>query len=153
MSYPVFQIPLPVGLMYVCHDRWRDFQHRLDPEDLGYLSHKGAFELPFARLHNELLHADVKYVYPYLPILDLHPFLDSMHTNDTGEPVSVLLPQAVIFTAAAYVDVELLKQAGYQSRKEARKAYFERVRLLYTFSVETDKLSRIQALLHMTLWI
>jgi len=57
-----------------------------------------------------------------------------------------------MFAGTAFVDVEYLRMAGYTTRKSARKAFFQKARVLYDFDYEIDRVSLVQALLLMTYW-
>ncbi|KKA20995.1 hypothetical protein T310_4975 [Rasamsonia emersonii CBS 393.64] len=57
-----------------------------------------------------------------------------------------------MFAGTAFVDIKHLRAAGYPNRKAARKAFFQRARLLYDFDYEVDRISLVQALLLMTYW-
>jgi hypothetical protein len=57
-----------------------------------------------------------------------------------------------MFTAIAYANMGALTTAGYATRREARKAFFGRVKLLYDFEYEIDRITVVQTLLHMTFW-
>ncbi|KAK8035355.1 cutinase transcription factor 1 beta [Apiospora rasikravindrae] len=102
---------------------------------------------------NALLRAYVEYVHPYMPLMELHDFLAAINSTDGlyGQ-ISLFLYHAVMFASTAYVDVKYLKEAGYSSRKAARKAFFQKTRLLYDFDYESDRLILVQALLLMTYW-
>ncbi|KAK4203822.1 fungal-specific transcription factor domain-containing protein [Triangularia verruculosa] len=125
----------------------------VSPEDLDYLRAKKALTLPHPQLQNALLKAYVEYVHPYMPVMDVHPFLDAINdqTGQSGK-ISLLLYQAVMFVATAFVDEALLKADGYQDRREARKAFFSKTRVLYDCDTELDRLHLVQALLMMTYW-
>ncbi|KAL2023887.1 hypothetical protein VTK56DRAFT_664 [Thermocarpiscus australiensis] len=126
---------------------------RIALEDRQFLLQKGAFTLPNLRLQNALLRAYVEYVHPYMPVMELHEFLNAInHRDGASGQVSLILYQAVMFVATAFVDEGILKDAGYPSRKDARKTLFARTRLLYDFDYETDRLVLVQALLLMTYW-
>lgn len=104
---------------------------RIAPEDVEYLKLKGALTIPEESLRNELLRAYVKWVYSSLPVLDLHSFLEAVATNDPDANLSLLLFQAVMFAGTAFVDIRHLKAAGYNTRREARKAFFHNARVSY----------------------
>lgn len=108
--------------------------------------------LPPIELRDQLLRVYMQFVYPYLPVIDLSAFLESIDRAGVGETISLSLLQAIFFTASAFVNMDLLSQAGFQTRSEARRTFFGRVRVLYIFSFETDRISLIQILLHMTHW-
>ncbi|RKK89897.1 Cutinase transcription factor 1 beta [Fusarium oxysporum] len=99
-------------------------------EDVRYLRSKGALSVPSVPLQSALLQAYVEYVNPYMP-LELFPFLNAINAGDgRAEKVSLLMYQAVMFAATAFVDIELL----------------------YNFDCEPNQLVVVQALLLMTYW-
>lgn len=121
-------------------------------EDLKYLQKKGAFIIPETRLRNELLRCYVQYVHPYLPLIDLRDFLATIQKNEPADNLSLLLFQAVMFVATAFIDMSYLTAQGYVTRKAARKAFFHRIKLLYDFDYEADRITIVQAALLMTYW-
>nr|KAK5448417.1 hypothetical protein LTR18_001505 [Exophiala xenobiotica] len=125
---------------------------RIVPEDLEYLQRKGAFIIPEPGLRNELLRCYVQYVHPYLPLLDLQDFLATIAKDQATDTVSLLLFQAVMFAGTAYIDMRYLVAQGYVTRKAARKAFFQRVKLLYDFDYEVDRITIVQSVLLMTYW-
>jgi hypothetical protein len=136
-SLPLYIKPLPT---------------KLDPEDLAYLERKGALSIPPETLRNELLRNYVEFVYPSMPLLNIHDLVATIDRNDGIQPISLLLFQAIMFSAIATVDMRFLTAAGYDSRRDARRDFFQRTRLLYDFDVEIDRISLIQSLLMMTYW-
>ncbi|KAH8690839.1 putative C6 transcription factor [Talaromyces proteolyticus] len=136
----------------VLPDYIRGLPQRLQRDDVEYLSAKGALTIPDTTLRNELLKAYIHYVHPYMPLLDLEEFLQVIARNDGIHRMSLLLFQAVMFAGTAFVDNEHLVNAGYSSRKVARKVFFQRARLLYDFDYEVDRISLVQSLLLMTYW-
>lgn len=103
---------------------------RISSEDRYYLLQKQVLTLPHLRLQNALLKAFVEYVHPYMPLLELHDFLKVINdrTGAAGK-VSLFLYHAVMFAATAFVDEALLKEAGYPSRRDARRVFFSRTRV------------------------
>uniref|UniRef100_A0A093V4N4 Cutinase transcription factor 1 beta n=1 Tax=Talaromyces marneffei PM1 TaxID=1077442 RepID=A0A093V4N4_TALMA len=85
-----------------------------------------------------------------LPVLDLHSFLEAVARNDPDANISLLLFQAVMFAGTAFVDLRHLQAAGFKTRREARKAFFNNARLLYAFDYEDDRIAIIQSILLMT---
>jgi hypothetical protein len=114
-EWPLFIKPIP---------------ERISSEDRYYLLQKQVLTLPHMRLQNGLLKAFVEYVHPYMPLLELHEFLKVVNdrTGSAGK-VSLFLYHAVMFSATAFVDESLLKEAGYESRRDARRAFFSRTRV------------------------
>ncbi|KAL1306656.1 hypothetical protein AAFC00_005330 [Neodothiora populina] len=121
-------------------------------DDIAYLVKKGALTLPSPPLRNALLECFMRFVHPYMPLLDLHDLLDTIERNDENTAISLLLFQAIMFASTASVDIKYLKAAGYMTRRDARRDFFQKTRLLYDFDYETDRISLIQALLLMTYW-
>ena len=108
-------------------------------DDVDYLWRIGAFSIPEKPLLNELLASYTEFVHPSMPVVDLHGFLRMINRNE-GEPISLILFQAIMFIASAFVDVTYLCAAGFTSRKAARKALYERAKVcnrLSSFEITT----------------
>lgn len=125
---------------------------KLDSDDIAHLERKGALTIPNQQLRDELLRNFVEFVHPFMPLLNVHDLVATIDGNDGSQPVSLLLFQAIMFSAIATVDIRYLKSAGYASRRDARREFFQKTRLLYDFDVEVDRISLIQSLLLMTYW-
>lgn len=86
--------------------------------------------MPSTPLQNGLLQSYVEYVHPYMPLMDLHGFLNIVNRRDgLNGQTSLLLYQAMMFSATAFVDMKYLREAGYATRKAARKAFFQKTRV------------------------
>ncbi|KAF2145775.1 uncharacterized protein K452DRAFT_265099 [Aplosporella prunicola CBS 121167] len=124
---------------------------RIGPDEIAYLEKKGALSIPSPDLRTELLRAYVEFVHPYMPLLDLHEFLLTVdHQDGSFGKTSLILFQAVMFAGSAFADMKQLRRAGFANRKEARKDFFQKTRLLYDFDYESDRVSLVQALLLLT---
>ncbi|CAK3958923.1 Cutinase transcription factor 1 beta [Lecanosticta acicola] len=141
-TMPAYSLP-----MYI-----KPLPSKLNPEDILYLEKKGALAIPSQQLRNELLRNFVEFVHPNMPLLDVHDLVTSIDRDDGAAPVSLLLLQAIMFSAIATVDIRHLKAAGYTTRRDARRDFFQKTRLLYDFDVEIDRISLIQSLLLMSYW-
>ncbi|KAL4864355.1 hypothetical protein BDV12DRAFT_176357 [Aspergillus spectabilis] len=153
LGYHVPTLPDPVGS--ICHSTLPLFIRKLPSlldEDVDYLARKGVFDLPYERLQNELLKTFVLHVHPYLPVLNLPAFLETIANNDDHSPISLLLFYAVMFSSIAFIDPEHIHRAGYPSRRAARREFFQKARVLYDFDVESDRIVLIQSVLLMTYW-
>lgn len=108
----------------------RPLPTKIASDDVSYLQTKGALTLPSVALQNALLQAHVEFVHPYMPLMDIHPFLSIVHNRDgfNGQ-TSLLLYHAVMFSGVAFVDMKRLREAGYSTRKAARKAFFQKTRV------------------------
>ena len=143
------------------------FPRHLSATDITYLRFRDALTLPSESLQVELLKVYVEYVHPSIPLLDLEEFLSSVKYGYDAldgqrgrgnereyalkRQTPLLLFQAVMFAGVAFAPLKSLKDAGYQSREDAKQIFFARVRLCYDFDTCTDRQSIIQALLLMTL--
>lgn len=130
----------------------RSLPRHIKAEDLDYLAKKNALTIPEGELRAELLRNFIQYVHPFMPVVDLDDLLTPMAQPGQGKPVSLLLFQAVMFVSATFLSAESVQKAGFQSCKAARKAFFQRARLLYGLDCETDRLTLIQSLLLMSFW-
>lgn len=103
---------------------------RIGPDEVAYLEKKGALTVPTGKLRNELLKAYIDYVHPYMPLLDLYDFVMIVESgNGTLGRISLILFQAVMFAGCAFVDMSHLHAAGYLTRKEARRDFFQKTRV------------------------
>lgn len=103
---------------------------RIGPDEVAYLELKGALALPNTLLRNQLLQAFVEFVYPYMPLLKLNEFLSTVDAADGSRgKISLILFQAVMFAGSAFADMRDLRVAGYLTRKEARKDFFQKTRV------------------------
>ncbi|EME49111.1 C6 transcription factor-like protein [Dothistroma septosporum NZE10] len=141
-TMPTYSLPLYI----------RPLPPKLDPQDIVYLEKKGALTIPAPGLRDELLKSFVEFIYPYMPLLNVHDLVATIDRNDGTSSVSLLLFQAIMFSGIATVDIRYLKSAGYATRRDARRDFFQRTRLLYDFDIEIDRISLIQSLLLMTYW-
>ncbi|RFU34800.1 hypothetical protein B7463_g1529, partial [Scytalidium lignicola] len=129
----------------------KPLQGQVATEDIEYLHQRGALTIPDPELRNALLQGFTEYVYPYMPMLDLKDFVDIINQGDGNNGlVSLLLFQAVMFAGSAFIDMKHFSNAGYDIRRVARAALFQKVRLLYEFDSEPCVISQIQSLLLMT---
>jgi hypothetical protein len=87
-----------------------------------------------------------------MPLLNFHEFIQVVDQNDGSQTISLLLFQAMMFAGVATVDMRFLKAAGYATRRDARRDFFQKTRVLYDFDYEVDRISLIQSLLLMTYW-
>lgn len=103
---------------------------KIAPEDVKYLYSKGALTLPPLELQNALIRAFIEYVYPYMPLLERGAFLNTVNSRDglCGQ-VSLFLFQAIMFSGTAFVEAKYLREAGYTSRRAARRAFFQKTRV------------------------
>jgi hypothetical protein len=149
---PLVEEPRPI-LKHKLPDYLKPLPARMTSLDIDFLYAKGALTLPGPVVRNALLQAFLEYVHPYMPLVELQDLLRIIHEgNGESGQISLLLFQAIMFAGTAFVDMEFLRLAGYAHRKAARKAFFQRARVLYDFDYEIDRVSLVQSLLLMTYW-
>lgn len=103
---------------------------RMTSDDISYLYKKGALTTPDISFRNELLRSYIEHVHPYMPLLDLHEFLRIIDQGDgINGKASLIVFQAVMFAGAAFVDMVHLSNAGYSTRKAARKSFYQKARV------------------------
>lgn len=99
-------------------------------EDVEFLQQKGALTIPDTTLREALVQAYLEHVHPLLPVINIEDFVESLiEENEFNLKISLLFLQAVMFAGSAYVDWNLLAEAGFKSRKEARETLYQRVRV------------------------
>lgn len=125
---------------------------RLGNDEITYLQNKGALSIPNIELRNELIRCYAEVIHPFMPLLDLHDFVATVDCHDGSKQMGLLLFQSVMFAGVASVDMRHLENAGYSSRRDARRDFFNKTRLLYDFDLEADRIPLIQSLLIMTYW-
>ncbi|KAH0524367.1 hypothetical protein TsFJ059_006891 [Trichoderma semiorbis] len=160
--YPFFRSFAPdsqPSLLAVSQDPRRlsgSIKHsRLDEEDIQYLKRKGALSLPPKGVMDEFISNYFQLFHPFFPIIDKSSFLATYYRSDRGaasltQGPSILLLQNILFTASATVPINVVRDAGFTTRKEARIALHKRARYLYDFDFESDNITNIQALLLMS---
>ena len=104
----------------------------LDANDVIYLDRKGALTTFGRKPLTDMLRCFAEFVYPFMPIVDLRSFLEPLTSKNPGGRISLMLLHAVMYTAAAFVDEEILKDEGYGTRRAARRALFEKAKVLST---------------------
>ncbi|KAF4634526.1 hypothetical protein G7Y89_g3578 [Cudoniella acicularis] len=146
-------IPPPPMLKYKLPEYLKPLPQRMTSVDIDYLFAKGALSLPDVPTRNVLLRSYLEYVHPYMPLIEAYEVLQII-ADGTGASgrMSLLLFQAIMFAGTAFVDMDMLRSAGYSNRKAARKAFFQKARVLYDFDYEVDRVSLVQSLLLMTYW-
>ncbi|KIX93833.1 uncharacterized protein Z520_10458 [Fonsecaea multimorphosa CBS 102226] len=121
-------------------------------DDLEFLRRRGALSLPLGELHDQLIRSYVLYVHPFMPIVDLEDFLGALGGKYGSPKISLVVFQAILFSGTAFVELPLLQEAGYESRRAARADFYQKVKLLYDFDWDVDRIALIQSLLLLNYW-
>lgn len=112
---PTYIKPLP------CH---------ISEEDAQYLARKGALLVPSLELRDQLLRCYIEFVHGNLPVLDWHDILACIEQRrPSHDGLSLVLFQAIMFAGTAFVDLQYLKEAGFQTRRAARHDFFIKVKV------------------------
>jgi hypothetical protein len=99
-------------------------------KDIEYLREKGVFSTPDIQLRDRLLEAYSVFVHGDIPILSLPEFLSAIHSaSEQSEKLSLLVFNAVMFVASTSIKMKHLEAAGFSTRKEARRIFWERTRV------------------------
>jgi hypothetical protein len=99
-------------------------------EDFDYLYAKGAMTIPDIPLRNQLLQSFIEYVYPFLPLVNLEELLSILQAgNGSQGQVSLLVFQAIMLAGSGFIKLSHLKAAGFQTRRVARQALFQKVKV------------------------
>jgi hypothetical protein len=109
---------------------FKPFHMRIEQYDLEYLQRVDALSVPQQPLRNELLRCYVEFVHDHFPLIDLREFSEVVKNGDQQDKqISLIVFQAVMFAGSAWVDMKILKKAGFKSREDAEKILFKRVRV------------------------
>ncbi len=103
-------------------------------DDLQFLKHKGAFDLPPRRILDECVSVYFHVFHAFFPVIDRADFLESYRKCDQetlkdGKGPSMLLLQALVFTASAVcphcsnssIESEQLHRPLHQQRQGGRE--------------------------------
>lgn len=94
-------------------------------DDVDFLSRKGVLTVPCNYIRRELVLAFLKYTFPLLPVVSLE-HLEEMAATATGMQqlsqrceISLPLFHAVLFAGSQFVDMKILHDLGFQSRRRS----------------------------------
>lgn len=74
-----------------------------------------------------ILLAYVHFVYPMMPTVDLSCCVGIL-AGESGS-ISILTLQAITFASIPFVDLSDIRQAGFDSRRACRKAFYNKTRV------------------------
>ncbi|KAF3395266.1 hypothetical protein DPV78_009079 [Talaromyces pinophilus] len=123
----------------------------MDQDTIEYLRRKGVFDFPTPAVCEMMIRTYFYYVHPFFPVIDAHSFLDTFE-NKRNE-VSVHLLWSMFLAAANFADDSTLRAANFSSRKEMKRAMYNRAKVaLYDAEYERRKITLIQAVLLTGFW-
>ncbi|OQU98055.1 Fungal specific transcription factor domain-containing protein [Cladophialophora immunda] len=126
------------------------------PREFGLISavlpaYRQCLCIPGDPLRNELLQNYVRLVRPYCPVICATEIMTAVETNgQNGEPINLLLFQAIMFAGSTFASEEGILLDGFPSRKSAQHELLKRLQLLYELDVEKDQTVVLQSLLTAT---
>ncbi|KAF2017920.1 hypothetical protein BU24DRAFT_490994 [Aaosphaeria arxii CBS 175.79] len=125
---------------------------RVGPEELRFLKEMHVLDLPPKPVLDECVASYFRVFHSFFPVIDRPSFLARYHRKGSDNPddpdaPSILIIQAIIFTACAFVPMECITKLGFSTRQQARSCFYTRTRYLHVFNYESDDIVTIQALL------
>lgn len=117
---------------------------RLDKTALQFLSSNGALSVPSAEFRHVCASRYLELLHPLFPLLDLHNLLTiTQRGNDECGTISLLLFNAVMCAALAFVENDHVIRAGYPSKRAARMSFFIRAKVCDSNTVDIKYSLRI----------
>lgn len=127
-----FDVPMtqPASISLNMPKYARPIPDRLGLDEIYYLNRKGALFVPDGAVLAEMLRCFVEYVHYSNPVIELHDFLEAIKSNGDGTGrVSLLVLQAMLYAASAFVGIQCLRNIGHKTRKEARQHLYSKVKV------------------------
>ncbi|KAH6651705.1 hypothetical protein BKA67DRAFT_679981 [Truncatella angustata] len=125
------------------------------PQDVNYLESQGCFRVPTREILDEFVQQYFLHVHPVLPMLNEGDFWDMYGDSGhggSGERMSLLVLQTMLFSSCNFVSKTSIKSLGYPSIRAARATLYRRCKLLYDFDSETSMVYRAQSALLLSHW-
>ncbi|KAF3072961.1 hypothetical protein CFAM422_005016 [Trichoderma lentiforme] len=119
--------------------------------DIKYMQLNGCFDLPPMPILNEFVRMYFLHVHPIVPLIEEGDFWDSFSCAN-GEKISLLVFQAMIFAACAFIPGAIAEATGFDCPRSATAAFYKKAKILYDFEIESDPISLGQAALLFTFW-
>ncbi|KAL3255317.1 hypothetical protein ABHI18_008282 [Aspergillus niger] len=106
------------------------------PHDVDCLKAKGAFIYPERNILEEMINAFLKHFYPLYSVVDP---IDLRKAQQERKLPWILL-HSICFVAMTFCEPALIYKAGFSSRAQARKVYYDRAKALFDFNYENRKI-------------
>ncbi|KAH0845928.1 hypothetical protein AYO21_01399 [Fonsecaea monophora] len=123
----------------------------LSPEESTFIEAGGCYSFPDKEICERLTQAYFKHIHPNLPIMEAGRFIARFRDRGT-DGLNLLLMWSMFFAASSFADENLVKGAGYISRKAMKRAFFKRAKILYDIDYERDKIILIQSVILLSHW-
>jgi hypothetical protein len=122
----------------------------LSSDELTFFQARGYFDLPSPQIQDGLIRTYFAVVHPTFPILDRVQFAQSYRSQTS--PPSIILLQAMFMASATHCPLEILLEAGYKSRHDAKRTFYRRAKGLYDADYETNRIVNIQVTFLLQMW-
>jgi Fungal specific transcription factor domain len=122
----------------------------VSPDEMGFHRARGDYDLPPPKVQDELIRTYFRVVQPTYPVLDRVQFAKSYRNQFS--PPSLLLLQAMFMVAATHCPMEILLEAGFKTRHEAKRTFYRRAKGLFDADYEPNRLINIQAAFLLQFW-
>ncbi|KAL7934739.1 fungal-specific transcription factor domain-containing protein [Trichoderma chlorosporum] len=119
--------------------------------DIRFMQLNGCFDLPPMPILNEFVRMYFLHVHPIVPLIEEGEFWESFSCTN-GEKISLLVFQAMIFAACAFIPGAIAEATGFDCPRSATAAFYKKAKILYDFEIESDPISLGQAALLFTFW-
>ncbi|CAK41187.1 fungal-specific transcription factor [Aspergillus niger ATCC 13496] len=106
------------------------------PHDVDCLKAKGAFIYPEPNILEEMINAFLEHFYPLYSVVDP---IDLRKAQQERKLPWILL-HSICFVAMTFCEPALIFKAGFSSRAQARKVYYDRAKALFDFNYENRKI-------------
>ncbi|KAL3450261.1 fungal-specific transcription factor domain-containing protein [Aspergillus insuetus] len=120
----------------------------LDAADIAYLKAKGAFTCPSEKTLDDLVAAYLTHFHPLYSIVNKVE-LDKVHRE---RKLPWILLHAVCFVGATFCDPYILHSCQFPSRVDARRHFYQKAKLLFDTSYETNKIILLQVAIMLSFW-
>lgn len=119
--------------------------------DVRFMQLNGCFDLPPMPILNELVRMYFLHTHPIAPLLDEGDFWDAFSCS-SGEKISLLLFQAMVFAACAFIPEAVAEAAGFPYPRAAAEAFYKKTKILYDFETELNPMALGQVAILLTFW-
>ncbi|KAK8061510.1 fungal-specific transcription factor domain-containing protein [Apiospora phragmitis] len=129
--------------------------HNLLPQDVNYLESQGCLRVPTPEVLDEFVRQYFLHVHPLMPVLNEGDFWEMYGQygfGGSGERMSLLVFQSMLFVACNFVSKENIKPLGFSSTRVARATLYRRCKLLYDFESESSMIYLAQTAIMLSQW-
>ncbi|KAJ5502785.1 Transcription factor [Penicillium fimorum] len=119
----------------------------LPSEDIAFLTSKDCLSLPPSDAIDEFIEQYFKHIHPLVPVLDEAEFWRIYRNNQSAGPkISLFVLQSLL----CFVPLEILRQCGFDNRRDARKKLYNRSKILFELRAENQSHANAQGAVLLT---